>query len=61
MFTKTTEEKLPGLKQFSLAVDFDSNFEAGKIQPDVNMVLTEDPNMKPVTKENIIKAYHYGK
>ncbi|KAL4491899.1 hypothetical protein ABPG72_006154 [Tetrahymena utriculariae] len=61
MFTKTTEEKLPGLKQYSLAVDFNPHCESGQIERDVIMALQEDPNLNPIDKSNITKAYHYGK
>lgn len=61
MFTKTTEEKLPGLKVYSLAVDFNEVDTSGQILRDVNMCIAEDPNMTPIDKINIVKAYPYGK
>lgn len=61
MFTKTTEEKLPGLKAYSLAVDFTAETGTALITKDINHCIQEDPNMVPIDKANIIKAYHYGK
>ncbi|EGR31916.1 ku70 ku80 beta-barrel domain protein [Ichthyophthirius multifiliis] len=61
MYTKTSEDKLPGLKQYSQTVEFDKNEKSGLIEKEVLRYVQEDPNMQPVDKENVGKAYHYGK
>ena len=61
VYTKTTEEKLPGLKKHSLWVDPSDDVKSGEVTREVFYADVDDPEKKEIDAEDVIKAYFYGK
>jgi len=61
VFTKTQEAKIPTLKKNSLVVTQTKDAKQGLIIKDTTYSEIEDADKKIVDKENVLKAYFYGK
>ena len=61
IYKKTVEEKLPSLKKYSMVAPYSDQINTNEVKNDGAFYIQDDPNMNPVEKENIIKAYQYGK
>jgi ATP-dependent DNA helicase 2 subunit 2 len=61
IYKKVGDEKIPGLKQFSMNTQFDPLETTNKISRDPVSYLQDDPSMQPIPLEDIIKGFHYGK
>ena len=58
-YTKSTQENMPSLKKFSRLAD-GSNGQ-GEVKQERMFYEIDDPSMKPVSKEEVIKAFYYGR
>lgn len=58
-YTKSTQEHMPSLKKFSRLAD-DSGGQ-GEVKPERMFYEIDDPTMRPVSKEEVIKAFYYGR
>lgn len=61
VFSKTAETKVPTLKKHSLVTEYKPEATNNTIIWDTNHSEIEDPDKKVVDKENVVKAYFYGK
>ena len=61
IFSKTQEAKLPTLKKHSLVVEQAKEAKQGLLMKDTSYSEIEDTDKKIIDKENVLKAYFYGK
>ena len=61
VYSKTTEQKLPGLKKYSTALPFNSDEKTAEVVLERKHYVHDDPNLADVEAEFKIKGYYYGK
>jgi hypothetical protein len=61
VYVKSTEVRIPSLKKYSLASDFQPDVKANSIENEKIFYVNDDPDQTPVGDDKRIKAYNYGK
>jgi ATP-dependent DNA helicase 2 subunit 2 len=61
VYSKTTEQKLPPLKKYSTALNFNKEEKAAEVVIERKHYIHDDPNLTDVDAEFKIKGYYYGK